>query len=123
MIKLRTAIQTKLETLHPRVYHEAAPDDVVYPYVVYAFTGINDSGEYTEQGYLDIDGWDLPVTGDTTELENLMTTVNAGLNKKILTTEGVRIVLYLDNRLSLVDDDANIKRRKYIYQVKIYKGA
>lgn len=123
MIKLRTAIQTKLETLHSRVYHEAAPDDAVYPYVVYVFTGINDSGEYTEQGYLDVDGWDRPLTGDTTDLETVMAVINAGLNKAVLTAEGIQIVLYLENKLSLVDDDPDIKRRKYIYWLKLYKGA
>ena len=123
MIELRKAIQAKLKTIHPRVYFQVAPDDAEYPYIVFDFVGINDSGEYTEQGYVDVDGWDLPSDGDTTELETLMAAVNTGLNKEVLSAEGLRFILYLDRKTDLADDDPNIKRRKYIYQIKTYKGA
>ena len=74
-----------------------------------------------KQGLAEVDGWDLPATGDTTVIETLMATINS-LNKSVLTAQDMRAVFFLDRKLSLKDDDSRIKRRKYIYLVKIYKG-
>ena len=52
----------------------------------------------------------MPSDGDTTELETLMAAVNTGLNKEVLSTEGLRFILYLDRKIPLIDDDPNIKK-------------
>jgi len=121
MIKLRTALQAFLIAKHARVYFQAAPEDATYPYIVFDLPDIEDGGEYQEQGLAEVDGWDLPATGDTTVIETLMATINS-LNKSVLTAQDMRAVFFLDRKLSLKDDDSRIKRRKYIYLVKIYKG-
>ena len=121
MIKLRTALQAYLKALQPRVYFQDAPESATYPYIVFGLPSVLDSGEYQELIMVDIDGWDSPALGDTTALESMMTTIN-NLNKTVLTADDMRAVFYLENKLSLGDTDPRIKRRKYTYQAKLYKG-
>lgn len=121
MIKLRIALQAYLKALHPRVYYQDAPESATYPYIVYDLPNTIDTGEYEELIVVDIDGWDAPANGDTTALEALMTKINS-LNKTVLTADDMRAVFYLDTKLALTDDDPRIKRRRYTYQAKLFKG-
>jgi len=115
MIELRTAIQAKLETIHPRVFFQDVPPEAEYPYLVFNIPDILDDGESMEVAVVDVDGWSKGA--DTTILETLMATVNLGLNKKTLNG----IAFYLDIKLALQDDDPRIQRRKYTYQAQIFK--
>ena len=121
MIDFRTALQAKLKTIHARVYSQLAPEDATFPYLVYDLPNDIDDGESMELVVVDVDGWDTPSDGDTTALETLMTAVNAGLNKATITSGHTTAILYLDTKLSLTDDDPRIRRRKYIYQARIFK--
>jgi hypothetical protein len=121
MIDLRTALKAKLTSLCAGVYFESAPKDATYPYLVYSLPNGLDDGESMELVVVDIDGWDSPALGDTTALETLMTAVNAGLNKTTITSGNITATLYLVTKLSLVDDDPRIKRRKYVYQAKLFR--
>lgn len=120
MIELRTALQEYLKTLHQRVYFQGAPNNAKYPYIVYDIPSIVPDGEGYELITVDIDGWDSNDTGDTMSIENLMTNINA-LDKKVLTTDNISVVFYLDNKLTVIDDDKRIKRRRYTYQGKLYR--
>ena len=118
MKKFRELIHPFLKSIHPRVYFQVAPDSAEFPYLVYDFTQIINDGEEFETVAVDIDGWDL--TDDTTALETLMQTVNDTLNKKTLTAEGLAITFYLDRKIPLRDDNKNIRRRKYIYEARLF---
>jgi hypothetical protein len=118
VIELRKVINAALKTVHPRVYFQAAPDDAIFPYLVYDLPNSVDDG-YLEQFVLDMDGWDTST--DTTVLETLMDNVNNSLDGMTSTADGLIMSFYLDNRLSLLDDDPRIKRRKYTYQVRTYQ--
>lgn len=128
MIDLRTVIKSYLKSIHPRVYFQSAPDNAVYPYIVYDIPNYSDDGETQSLIVVDIDGWDRPNNGDSTVLENLMTSINgdgdlktpSGLNKKTLTTDKIVVSFYLDNKLPLTDKDPLILRRKYIYQARLF---
>lgn len=120
MKNLRKLLHPYLKSIHPRVYFQDAPDDAQFPYLTYDFTQITNDGEEFETVALDIDGWDMPVGGDTTALENLMESVNDALNKKTLTAEGLAITFYLDRKIPLRDDNPAIKRRKYIYEARLF---
>jgi hypothetical protein len=120
MKNLRKILYPFLKSLHPRVYFQVAPDTAQYPYLVYDFTQITSDGEEFETVAVDIDGWDMPTGGDTTALETLMQTVNDSLNKKTLTAEGLAVTFYLDRKIPLIDDDPAIKRRKYIYDARLF---
>ena len=118
MKKFRELIHPYLKSIHPRVYFQVAPDSAEFPYLVYDFTQIVNDGEEFETVAVDVDGWDL--TDDTTALETLMQTVNDALNKKTLTAEGLAVTFYLDRKLPLRDDNKSIRRRKYIYEARLF---
>ena len=117
---LRELLHPYLKSIHPRVYFQDAPDDAQFPYLTYDFTQITNDGEEFETVAVDIDGWDMPADGDTTALEILMQTVNDALNKKTLTAEGLAVTFYLDRKIPLLDDNKNIRRRKYIYEARLF---
>lgn len=118
MIELRTIAQTQLKTVHSKVYFQAAPETATFPYLVYDLR-VYDSGERHQLVTLDVDGWDNAT--DTTALETLMANINKRLNKLTVTTENIVVTFYLENKIALVDDDPRIKRRKYIYQGRLYE--
>jgi hypothetical protein len=120
MIELRKILKSFIKNIHPRVYFQSATDKAEYPYIVFDFPAYNDDGEFQDFVIIDIDGWDRPNNGDTTELEILMKSINA-LNKKTLMTDDWVVSFYLDRKLPLIDPDPSIKRRKYVYQAKLYK--
>jgi hypothetical protein len=131
LIEIRKVLSTYLKTLHPRVYFQIAPSDAVFPYIVYDLPSIFSDGEGGETATLDIDGWDMNSTGDTTAIENLMKTINGkldengnptGLDKRTLVAEDIVVTFFLENKLSLLDDDKRIKRRKYTYSGKLIRG-
>lgn len=120
MIEVRKAINTYLKTLHPRIYFQQAPEDAIFPYIIYDIPNSFSDGEGGEIITLDIDGWDSNTTRDSTVIENLMKTINA-IDKKTLSTNEVTLTLFLDNKIPLLDDDKNIHRRKYIYSGKLIR--
>jgi hypothetical protein len=120
VIETRKAVSTFLKTIHPRVYFQSAPEDAVFPYIVYDLPSSFDDGEGGETVTLDIDGWDCNNTRDTTVIENLMQAINS-INKNVLTTDNISVVFYLENKIPLTDDDKRIKRRKYTYSGKLFR--
>lgn len=120
MIELRKIIQGQLKAIHPRVYFQMAPKTATFPYLVYDIPTINDDGEGYQLATIDIDGWDM--TDDTTALETLMQTVNNALNKKSFVHNNTTLTPFLESKLSLRDDEAKLKRRKNIYQGRIFRA-
>lgn len=117
-IELRKVIAAALKTVHPRVYYERAPDKAQYPYLVWELPdSINDG--YRERWRLEIDGWDAPANGDTVALETLMDKVNSAIDEMV-ELKNLVVVVRLQNRLSLQDDDPSIRRRKYVYAVRTF---
>ncbi|NOU63177.1 hypothetical protein GC096_03835 [Paenibacillus sp. LMG 31461] len=121
VIALRTAIQSMLKAQHPRVYYELASESASFPYLVYDLPNSFDDGTM-ENFVLHVDGWDSPVNGDTIALETLMEKIDQSLHRKVIRTNGMAFIIYRDNRLSLLDDDKRIRRRKIIYQVRTFGG-
>lgn len=135
MIELRTVLQDFLKTLHPdvvvgaktlsRVKYQEATKETPFPYIIFDFPNTLPDGEGFQNVSVDIDGWDNPSDGSTAALEALMSTINGdgetGLNKKTLATENLVVTFYLENKLSLQDDDKRIKRRKYVYQARLFE--
>jgi hypothetical protein len=117
---LRAELQTFLKTLHNRVYFQVAPDDALYPYVVFDLPNSVDSGSL-ENFVLDVDIWDDDT--DTTTLEALANTIDSNLHKHTFVISDVLgCAIYRDGRLTIVDDDPRIRRRKYIYQARTYQN-
>ena len=138
MKSLRELLHPYLKSIHLRVYFQDAPDNAQFPYLVYDFTQITNDGEGFETAAVDIDGWDMPADGDTTALETLMQTVNDALNKKTLLADEklygfyspsqpfivveapFAVTFYLDRKIPIRDDNPDIKRRKYIYEARLF---
>jgi len=130
MIEVRKAINSFLKLLHPnviidgktksRVFFQQAPENAIFPYIVYYLPNSFSDGEGGEIISLDIDGWDSNIDRDTTVIENLMKTINA-IDKKTLTTTEIALTLFLDNKIPLLDDDKSIHRRKYIYSGRLIR--
>ncbi len=113
MIELSQQIRIFLKTLHPRVYYERAPQNSVYPYLVYDFQLYPD-GEGGEICTLSIDGWHKTLVMDTTELELLMNKLKA-MDTKVITTDTLSVVFFNENMLSVSDDDETLRHRSYNY--------
>ncbi|AFQ46264.1 hypothetical protein [Desulfosporosinus meridiei] len=117
MIALRKSLTAFLKTIHPRAYFQEAPSTAVFPYLVFDFQLYPD-GEGFELCTLSVDGWSK--NPDTTELENLMTSVKT-LDKTTVTNPEMAIIFYLENMLPLIDDDKTIKRRQYNFSGKLFR--
>jgi len=120
VIEIRKIINIALKSIHPRVYYRSAPDTAVFPYLVYDLPNSTDDGTL-EQFVLDVDAWES-TNGDTTGLETLIDSADKSLHRKtIIVDDNLAVTFYRENRLALTDDDPNIKRRKYIYQVRTFE--
>ena len=130
--EIRKIIFTSLKTVHARVYFESAPATIgdpdnpgtniptPFPYLVYDLPNSTDDGTL-EQFVLDVDAWDS-TSGDTTIVEILIDNADKSLHRKTITVDDVlAVTFYRENRLTLTDDDPNIKRRKYIYEVRTFE--
>lgn len=124
---LRAALQDLLLTACPRVYYQRAAPDAEYPRLVFDLPNSFDDGQF-EVYRLEVDGWDD--TADTAALEALMAAVDGdgdhaaptGLHRRVLSVGDLTATIYRESRLSLVDDDERLRRRQYVYTVKVYKG-
>jgi len=120
VIEIRKMINTMLKSIHPRIYYRSAPDTAAFPYLVYDLPNSTDDGTL-EQFILDVDAWDS-TNGDTTILETLIDSADKSLHRKTITVDdNLAVTFYRENRLTLTDDDPNIKRRKYIYQIRTFE--
>jgi hypothetical protein len=117
IIELRKSIHSLLKSVHARVYFQNAPDNATYPYLVYDLPNSIDDG-LMERFVLEVDGWDQ--SKDTTTIETLMSNMDAEMHRKVVVVNGIAMIFYRENRLSLIDDDPRIRRRKYVYQIRTY---
>jgi hypothetical protein len=118
VIELRKAILSFLKAKHPRVYFQVAPDNAVFPYLVYDLPNSSDDG-VMERFILEVDGWDK--SKDTTSIETLMDSVDKELHRKtVILADAISATFYRENRIPLRDDDPGILRRKYVYQIRTH---
>jgi len=113
MVELSQQVRIFLKTLHDRVYWEIAPENAIYPYIVYDFQ-LYPNGEGGELVTLSVDGWDKTLVGDITALETLMAKVKV-LDTKVITTDNISVVFFNENMLSVADDDKTLRHRSYNY--------
>lgn len=115
MIELRKAINSFLKQHHPRVYHQRATDQAVFPYIVYNLPNSFDN-EQQEVFNLDVDVWDKG--NDTTPIETLSGDLWRVLNRFEYIDPNIQFTVYRASRLTLDEDDINIKRRKLIFELR-----
>lgn len=121
MVNLRKVLKSLIKEAHPEVYFRKATKKAEYPYIVFNLPNSVDDGSL-ENFVLDVDCWDEPKNGDTTAVETVIAQVDAVLQRsRIVIDDSTAAVIYRDNRLVLDDDNPQIERRKYIYQVRTYE--
>lgn len=119
MIALRKAILPQLKAICPRVYYQSAPDDAIYPYLVYDFPNSFTSDEQ-EIFNLDVDVWDMPKYDDTTEIETIANLAWKKLHKFSYLDEDTQFTVHRENRLPPLDEDERLRRRKLIFQLRYF---
>lgn len=119
VLKIRNVISSLLDTVQQRNYYESAPDGVAYPFLVYDLPDSTDDGSM-ENFVLEIDGWDSPSNGDTTELETLMGEMDKLIHRKTTMIDGISLTFYRESRSPIKDPDTRLRRRQYTYQVRVH---
>lgn len=115
MNSVRIALDQEFVSRHPESYFEHASNPTA-PYIVYEFY-LTDDGTGRQLIFIDVDGWDTKE--DTSELESMMSAVD--LNKCMIETDDVIIVLERTMRKPMDEDDGQIKRRRYSYEGIVYE--
>lgn len=118
VVEIRKVLQSLLSSIHAEVYYEEAPDNAVYPYVIYNFVDSNDE-DSMEQIMLEIDAWDTPINNNTIPLETVIGTIDNKLNNIVISVNGVFFSIYRENRRNVPDSDKRIRRRQYEYQIRV----
>lgn len=118
MMQLRTELTKQLKILHPRVYFMEAPSSAQYPYIIFDLPN-SFSNEDQDIFVFDVDIWDK--TDDTTDLETLADKVWENLNNTKIFNDYMQVSIYKDKRLTIRDDDPQIKRRKLIFELRYFK--
>ncbi|SFJ83234.1 tail completion protein gp17 [Thermoflavimicrobium dichotomicum] len=121
MIELQKFIVSELKKIHPRVYQEWAPEDAVFPYVVYRFPTSNPN-ERREDFILEIDIWDQPPDGSTVTLQQLADQIDSSLNGVRYTSEDWNTRIDRINRLMIPDPDETIRRRQLRYELRTFEA-
>lgn len=103
-----------------KVYNEVPPTKVPYPFMSYEVDDSRSDGNSTEVAFVFVEGWDnYNEAGSTLRLETMMKDAVKALNKHIKQATGFSFWIVLDDRKSLKDPDATIRRRRAEFQVRI----
>jgi hypothetical protein len=118
-IEIRTAIKILLDAVASRVYYNLAPDNATMPYVVFDLSNAVTDGSL-ETSVLDVDVWDDSM--DTTVLETLVGNIDDAINKRhVLIPDKIAFGIYRETRMNVEDTEKSVKRRKYVYQIRVYE--
>lgn len=117
MNKLLLLIKTHLETKYERVYHEQAPINAIFPYIVFEVTTGFKNGERDDLTLI-IDIWDR--NQSSMEIEDLTDKIDNLFHNENLPTNEVLPTFFRENRLKVEDPDKTLKRRQLRYSVQTY---
>ena len=98
------------------MYHENAPKNAEYPYIVF---NINDGlKSHRDDLILTIDIWDR--NNSSMVIEDLADTIDRLLDEANLPNEFVLPTFYRQQRLKVEDPDKTLKRRQLRFNVQTY---
>lgn len=117
MLELRKVLNTLLKTHHPQVYYQRATDKARFPYIIYNLPNSYDN-EQQEVFALDVDIWDNE--SDTTAIETLTGQMWKVFNSYHYIDNEIQFTTHRSSRLTLDEDDINIKRRKLIFELRCF---
>lgn len=115
MRDLKIQLSKQLKAVHPRVYFENAPDDAIYPYIVYSF-GSSYTNRANEIYALDIDVWDK--NQSSRAVDELLSKINKALNMTSYIDDKIQYSLYYDRKLDTGSDDKTLKRKTIVFELR-----
>lgn len=116
--KLRTVVKTLLSPLNVPVYYENSIDTSSYPYIVFELESI-DYNNNRDDVILTINVWDRNI--DSKTVEDLADDIEDIFNYNNYPTDYVLPTFFKVNRLNVLDEDKEIRRRQLQFQVQNYE--
>lgn len=123
MLNIMKFLTRELKNLTPRVFNENATPNAIFPYVVFNIRTSSVVERDREDVIIEIDIWDYQKDGyDAIVNVELLTNKIDKYLKSVRHIEDDSLLIFEKiNRLSLPDEDSNIKRRQLRYLVKYYE--
>lgn len=117
-IELRKVVKSLLEEVNNNVFYEEASSKSTFPYLVYEFETVNLNNYPRDDIFMTVDIWDKDK--DTITVETLADDVEKALNFINNPTKNVLPTFYLESRMSLRDEDKQIRRRQLKFTIQNY---
>ncbi|MCX0373038.1 hypothetical protein LI058_06120 [Clostridium perfringens] len=117
-IELRKLIVKLLKEVNKSVFYENANDKAKYPYIVYNLDNINTVNYPRNDIILTIDVWDR--SNSTVTVETLTDNIEDVLNMLNKPSKNLFPTFYLEDRMSIDDEDPLIRRRQLKFKIESY---
>lgn len=117
-IELRKLIVKLLKDVNKSVFYENANDKAKYPYIVYNLDNINTVNYPRNDIILTIDVWDR--SNSTVTVETLTDNIEDVLNMLNKPSKNLFPTFYLEDRMSIDDEDPLIRRRQLKFKIESY---
>lgn len=117
-IELRKLIVKLLKEVNKSIFYEKANNKAKYPYIVYNLDNINTVNYPRYDSILTIDIWDRKK--DTVTVETLADKIEDILNMSNKPSDKSFPTFYLEDRMSIDDEDPFIRRRQLKFKIENY---
>ncbi|MCX0363210.1 hypothetical protein LI063_03400 [Clostridium perfringens] len=117
-IELRKLIVKLLKDVNKSVFYENANDKAKYPYIVYNLDNINTVNYPRNDIILTINVWDR--SNSTVTVETLTDNIEDVLNMLNKPSKNLFPTFYLEDRMSIDDEDPLIRRRQLKFKIENY---
>lgn len=119
--ELRKLIQSKLKTVCDNVFYEIADNKMIYPHCVFSFRSVDTSDFAFARKDIrcDIDIWDKG--NDATQIEDLADSIESLFNAKNIPQDEILPTFFLDRRISVLDEDKDIRHRVIRLTIQNYE--
>lgn len=117
-IELRKLIVNLLKEVNKSVFYENANDKAKYPYIVYNLDNMNTVNYPRNDIILTIDVWDR--SNSTITVESLTDKIEDVLNMLNKPSKNLFPTFYLEDRMSIDDEDPLIRRRQLKFKIESY---
>ncbi len=108
-LDLRKLIQERLLTVCANVFYETAPNDKVYPHIVWNLERVDLGDIYRDDLMIDIDLWDRGT--DAKRIEQIADGIEALFNSENLPQDTILPTFWRQTRKNVPDEDKKIKHR------------
>ena len=113
--KLRKALVTIFSQITPVVFYSQANSQVAFPYIVFELSLLAD--ENYDSYSVEVDVWDRG--NNVSNLENICDSLEK-LDRTLHNDEDLSFVMYFENKNIVIDSDKELKRRRLVFNLKLY---